>query len=726
MPDKNHHNDQPIAQPDEDRFGIDPFAKALASSIRKMASPEGAVIALNEPWGSGKSSAVNLVLYHLREAVEANEIAVVNFACWWFRGEEALALAFFRELYAGLGPSIGERFKKALPKLAARLLRAGSLARSAIDVTGAVGAGAVTSGAMEWISGLMHQEETVEKLHADLSKALADQNKRFLIVIDDIDRLSPDEALLIFRLVKSIGNLPNVLYLLAYDRRLAEDIIAKRFPSEGPHYLEKIVQAAFELPEPRQSDLSQQLLERISVICGSPERDDLVRFMNVFNNVVVPELKMPRDLTRLANMLSVTWPAVKNEVDLGDFIGLETFRLRRPKLYRAIRLNKAKLCGLNYRHGRPSETRVSAEYDRIFLESKERPEQEALRLALMRLFPPLESVWSNTIYGDDSAVQWSRQRRACSKAHFDTYFRFSLGDEALPKGELDELIERAADKEFIRSAFRAALKVNRSNGTTRAALLLDELNQHADRVPDDSVQPLLTTIFELGDKLNVASDEAKAFSIVDNQLRFHWLLRTLTLERWDLAKRSVVLMEASNTAALGWLTKFANSAYRDYHPTGSNQPSSESDCLVTSDDADKLLSRTLERIRAASRTSELSAQRELAYLLYRWRDLPDDAGAEVQLWTSEQLASDEMVVKFAEAFTSYMWSHSMGFAGLGDTVAERSIRANVSMLQLIMDKDRFRTRVEELAARQDLSKAHAGVISEFLAAWKRHDANPND
>ena len=81
MTNKFHHNDQPIAQPGEDRFGIDPFAKALASSIREMASPEGAVIALNGPWGSGKSSAVNLVLYHLRKTVAANEIVVINFAC---------------------------------------------------------------------------------------------------------------------------------------------------------------------------------------------------------------------------------------------------------------------------------------------------------------------------------------------------------------------------------------------------------------------------------------------------------------------------------------------------------------------------------------------------------------------------------------------------------------------------------------------------------------------
>ena len=99
---------------------------------------------------------------------------------------------------------------------------------------------------------------------------------------------------------------------------------------------------------------------------------------------------MPRDLTRLANMFSVTWPAVKNEVDLGDFIGLETFRLRRPKLYRALRANKDKLCDVVDRFNNPPKASASAEYDRIFLGSLEQPEQDAVRRALKRLFPPLE------------------------------------------------------------------------------------------------------------------------------------------------------------------------------------------------------------------------------------------------------------------------------------------------------------------------------------------------
>ena len=104
-------------------------------------------------------------------------------------GEEQLALAFFRELYAELGASLGDRFKNLLPKIGARLLRAGAMVGPAIGFAGAPGAGAIAAGTMD--SPPPQKDDTVEKLHAELSKALADQKKRFLIVIDDIDRLGP-------------------------------------------------------------------------------------------------------------------------------------------------------------------------------------------------------------------------------------------------------------------------------------------------------------------------------------------------------------------------------------------------------------------------------------------------------------------------------------------------------------------------------------------------------
>ncbi|WP_202882585.1 P-loop NTPase fold protein [Citrobacter sp. NCU1] len=129
------YNDQPIESPMEDRFGVDPFARALAASFCKMKHPQGTAIGLNGPWGSGKSSAVNLCKYHLVEAINANDLTIINFACWWFRGEDALALAFFRELYAGLSPNLSDIAKKQLPKLGARLLRAGGLVGKVVEAS---------------------------------------------------------------------------------------------------------------------------------------------------------------------------------------------------------------------------------------------------------------------------------------------------------------------------------------------------------------------------------------------------------------------------------------------------------------------------------------------------------------------------------------------------------------------------------------------------------------
>lgn len=719
------HNDRPIGQPAEDRFGIDPFAQALAASIRKIKSPEGIVIALNGPWGSGKSSAMNLVLHHLKDATEKGDLAVINFKCWWFRGEEALALAFFRELYAGIGPTLGDKFKKALPKIGARLLKAGSVLSAGSDLAGVTpGVGTLASSAMSWVADFIKTDDTVEKLQGELTKALAEQDKRFLIVIDDIDRLAPDEALLIFRLVKSVGRLPNVIYLLVFDRELAEAIVSERYPSEGPHYLEKIIQAGFDLPRPRQVDLNNELLRQIEVICGSPPEDAIVRFMNVFHDVIAPEITTPRDLIRTTNALSVTWPAVGGEVDRADFVGLEIIRLFQPSLYRIVRASKHQLCGTGDRYGRrdrDSEGEVNA----MFLDAVPEKDKQRVKRSLMRLFPRLEYAWNNLSYGADSATNWSRDRLVCSEDHFDSYFRFSIGDEVLSRAELDELISKAADETFVKASMRAALGVIRRDGSTKAKLILDELNLHAARVDEKAVGPLLKALFEIADELDVDSDKERGFSFGDNELRLHWLLRSLTRDRFDLTVRSKLLVAACKAASLAWFVDFARSAYDQHHPRDGKRPAEEPDCLTTKSDAKALHALALRRIRNASKSDELGSSKRLAYLMFRWLDLAADDGLEVKRWTKKQMKDDAMIAVFAKAFTSHSWSQGMGMFGLGDTVAKRNTNANVDSLDKVLDRDQFRKRIEQVAAKGGTDDA-ARAVSQFLAAWKQKEAGDDD
>jgi hypothetical protein len=187
-----------------------------------------------------------------------------------------------------------------------------------------------------------------------------------------------------------------------------------------------------------------------------------------------------------------------------------------------------------------------------------------------------------------------------------------------------------------------------------------------------------------------------------------------------------MFMAACERASLAWLIDFTDSAYADYHPRGGKSPQPEENCLTTAADADTLRLKMLERIREAAASGELAAAKNLAYLLFRWRDLARDDGVEVRKWTNVQMDDDATTATFAKAFTSYSWSQSLGIDGLGDAVAKRNTRANVDSLDQILDRAKLRARIEDLARAGTLSVGDGDAVREFLNAWRRHDENSRE
>lgn len=147
-----------------------------------------------------------------------------------------MTLAFLQELNASLTKSLGAKAKELIPRLGKALLQAGPVIGPAVNLaTGGIW-GPISKGSLDFTKRFFSDSDSVEKVFDQISTILAQQSKRFLVLIDDIDRLTPSEALLMFRLVKSVGRLPNVMYLLVFDRDLAEKAISLTYPSEGPHF----------------------------------------------------------------------------------------------------------------------------------------------------------------------------------------------------------------------------------------------------------------------------------------------------------------------------------------------------------------------------------------------------------------------------------------------------------------------------------------------------------
>lgn len=709
-------SDSPIVVPEQDEIGIDAFAKAIARSIARSDASAGLVYAINGVWGSGKSSAVNLVLHHLDDEVRAGRLSVAAFNPWWFSTPEALTTAFFNELSVIVGKSLDTRSREALAKVGSRLSAAGPLLGGLASIAATPAAGAAVTGGTTLIERLTRFDTTIEKEHRRLSEALRTSSMRYLVVLDDIDRLSTDEALQVFKLVKSAGRLPNVLYLLAYDRTLAERMVAERFPSEGASYLEKVVQGAFDLPAPSAVNLNAQVLRTTLKVMGLPPQEKQTRFMNLFHDVVAPLLRTPRDAVRLGNAIEVTWPAVGEDVDRADFLALEALRVFRPEIHRAIRSNGAILVGRqSERDPDPAATR--RRYDTIFLEVVPAGDREYVQVALRRLFPRLDAVWTNLWHGDYPENR--RDRLVCTREHFSTYFVFGLADGTLSAGESRSLLDGVSVPGATAARLRVGLDQEGDQGGTRAALLLSELRDQAGAIADGDVAGLVEELWGIADDLNVTADSGVGpYRWGSNELRLYVLTRALLLERMPIDRRSSLVRRAAPASSLGWIMSFSAKCRAIEESRGTNRDTGE-ESVVDEATTEWLLDLARDRIRMASRNGDLESHPHIVDLLYRWRDRTD--ANEVRAWTLPRMNSDRFVVSVARGGLQEALSFGMDVLGmLGDRVASHAHYRDMESLATIIDVEVLDGRVTEMLEGDGLDVAERSVLERFRSAPDQH------
>lgn len=101
-------------------------------------------------------------------------------------------------------------------------------------------------------------DNNLNKKKEEVTKALSHQSHKFIVIIDDIDRLNNNQIKLIFQLVNSLAGFPNLIYLLSFDREIVVRALSEEQKCNGEEYLEKIIQVPFNIPEAK-GDLVQSV-----------------------------------------------------------------------------------------------------------------------------------------------------------------------------------------------------------------------------------------------------------------------------------------------------------------------------------------------------------------------------------------------------------------------------------------------------------------------------------
>ena len=328
--------DNPIRDRIDDVLTRADSADIFAQQALTLDVSEGATIGLFGPWGSGKTSFVNLA----RNTFNTQGVPVLDFNPWLFSGTEQLVARFFVELSKSMGMTneledIGKKFRKyglALDSVAS--IASFFLANPLI---------AKITKVITKIVGTVSQPKSVGFLRKEIEDVLQDRDKPIVVVLDDVDRLSAPEIREIFKLVRLTASFPNLIYLVSCDRlRVEQALDEKEQGLSGRDYLEKIIQWSFNLPEIPDHLLTQQLSEEIDKALsniGNPGPFDEQVWSDIYTEIVQPLIRNMRDVRRYVFSIQQTVGALKGQVALVDVLALEAVRLFLPDVF--IRLPSA-------------------------------------------------------------------------------------------------------------------------------------------------------------------------------------------------------------------------------------------------------------------------------------------------------------------------------------------------------------------------------------------------
>lgn len=443
--------DLPIAKLEEDGLNRGSFAESLAKTLVQYSFPSSLTIGLYGEWGSGKTSLLNMVFENVERIDDG--VVVLRFNPWLCSDPKQLVTQFFKQMATAIK----------LKKRAAD--KAWELIDQYADILGATSvipvAGEIVA-AFTKVLTKKAEEETKEQTNDlqesknQIIKKLKDEKIKIIVSIDDIDRLSEEEIVAVFQLVKSLADFPNTIYVLAFDYDVVVRALGKVQHGDGKEYLEKIVQVPFEIPVPNIDDIHEALFSKLNGILGDiPEEDwDKETWAELFQQGIKNYIRSIRDVIRYTNVFSLKYELLKNETSAADLLGLTCLQVFEPTVYSKLPSYKDILCGekRSFSHERQKETeeKVECAINRIAPDDGSVTDLEATKNILGTLFPGIKTNmgWS---YGvgrgysrRDSLIRNSIAAPEC----FDRYFALTLENGAIPTATVRRMVFESSESEL--------------------------------------------------------------------------------------------------------------------------------------------------------------------------------------------------------------------------------------------------------------------------------------
>jgi hypothetical protein len=307
----------------EDLLGYEGYAENVADKIGETKLERSFAIGINGKWGMGKSSFMGMIKKNLKKD---DKNILIHFNPWNSKTPEAILKDFFDTLH-GVIQSEYHSLSRLILRYADKLL---DLNRTK------------STRFIYMVTSLIFGNKPADVLYSTINNTIKKTDKRFIVFIDDLDRLDAKEIFEVLKIIRNTANFKETVFIVAYDRAYVVKALDNLNKCDSHRYLEKIFQLNIDLPY-YNNDVIRTLLyndlieifpeihkEMYNVIINSKEEG--IHYLNSW-------LRNIRDVKLFSNSLMLNGQDIIEEVSFEDFLQVQLLRFKYPEIYESLKLD---------------------------------------------------------------------------------------------------------------------------------------------------------------------------------------------------------------------------------------------------------------------------------------------------------------------------------------------------------------------------------------------------
>lgn len=338
-------SDNPIESEDEDSLAFGKVADVFSKMIIECDTPF--TIGINGEWGSGKTSLMKLIKAKIETKInpdDQSKIRIAWFDTWNFANENEIWKLLMISLIEDLDKNNLQELD--IEKLLSSVFDLGEIAVTAYT-TGGISLYANRKNIIESTKNifdakrskeeaiLKNKIKSIKSFRQDfeklISKSVGDKG-RYIIFIDDLDRITPNKTIDVIEAVKTFLDCKNCVFIIGCDYNYLNACIEKKYSDlsfSSRDYIEKIVQITFEVSALNNHVFNIYLSKNITQFFTT--RDD---FKIASNLIDISLGRNPRKIKRLTNLFSIVHNLNDRGLDNCLLLKLICFMQRWPDTYK--------------------------------------------------------------------------------------------------------------------------------------------------------------------------------------------------------------------------------------------------------------------------------------------------------------------------------------------------------------------------------------------------------